>query len=205
MPTILYQSIPVIFLRTKKTGSHSVKKSLRIYAENNQVSYLEVRSKPSDNLDTHKYVSHMPAAALAKRLDVWNESIKFTFIRNPWEVLESFYNFLLYTGPKYGYDNPDNYDLSNFESFFFDLRSKHGTSNFNKEIYSIDDNIIAEVYDIKEIGTVLKSKFNITDVPVLNKQSYQSNFLKYTSELNKYIEVDYKWEIENFGYTKPLD
>ncbi len=202
MPTILYQATPIIFLRTKKTGSHSIKYCLKKYAEENQISYLEVRSKPTDNLNTHRFISHMPAKELAKRLDVWQTARKFTFVRNPWQVIYSYYYFNKYTGPEHGWNNPENYDLRSLYSFLESLKEIKGTTNFNKEIYSIDDQIIADVYDIFSISEVMNNMFGQSVVPNLNTQSYQIGNHE-LDLLDKYVYNDYEWEINEFKYTKP--
>ena len=203
MPTILYQSNPLIYLRTKKTGSHSVKQCIKEYAVKNQISYLEVRSKDTDTLETHQFVSHMPAEVLSQRLDVWNISTKFTFIRNPWSVLSSYYYFIKNTGPKYGWNNPDKYSLNNINDFVSSLIDIHGTCNFNKEIYCINNQVIADVYDISQISTVMKQYFNIDNVPNLNVQQYEPNYFNMSKKIDTYIYRDYKWEIDNFAYTTP--
>jgi hypothetical protein len=202
MPTILYHTTPIIFLRTKKTGSHSVKHCLKKYAEENQVSYLEVRSKSNDTLDTHRFISHMPAKDLAERLDVWDASKKFTFVRNPWQVIYSYFYFNKYTGPKHGWSNPENYDLRDLYSFLESLINIKGTTNFNKEIYSINDQIIADVYDISNIEKIMKTQFDQISVPRLNTQDYHMS--KHELDLlDKYVYNDYEWEINEFRYTKP--
>lgn len=202
MPTILYQEIPIIYLRTKKTGSHSVKYCLKKYAEENQISYLEVRSKPNDSLKTQKFVSHMSAKELSIRLDVWHEAKKFTFIRNPWQVIYSHYIFCKYTGPAHGWNNPDNYNLKSFSNYLKSLLDVHGTTNFNREIYTIDNKIIADVYDVTDIEKVIHQMFGKVYVPALNSQKYSIE--KYSLDLlDKYVYDDYMWEINEFKYTKP--
>lgn len=202
MPTILYQATPIIFLRTKKTGSHSVKYFLKNYAEENQISYLEVRSKSDDTLKTHKFISHMPAKDLAERLDVWQNAKKFTFVRNPWQVIYSYFYFCKYTGPNHGWNNPNNYKLTTLYDFLESLIDIKGTTNFNKEIYTIDNQIIADVYDAAHISSVLTNMFGSTQVPKLNVQHYQIQKSE-LDLLDKYVYNDYKWEINEFKYTKP--
>lgn len=205
MPTILYLTRPIIYLRTKKTGSHSIKDALKTYATENQISYLEVRSKPTDTLYTTRYVSHMHAIDLAERLDVWNDADKFTFIRNPWQSLFSYYYFIKYTGPKYQYNNPENYCTDTFEKFVCDLKSNHGSCNFNRPIYTIDNKIIADVYDVGDIETVMQKRFGITALKKLNAQQYVQESFETSDKIDNYIYEDYSWEIENFGYKRPLD
>lgn len=202
MPTILYQQTPIVYLRTKKTGSHSVKYCLKKYAEENQISYLEVRSKPFDTLETHKFISHMPAKSLAERLDVWDVSKKFTFIRNPWEVIYSSFFFSKYTGPKYGWNNPDNYDLKSLHHYLESLLDIHGTTNFNREIYTIDDKVIADVYDISDIKNVIGKMFGKIEVPNLNVQNYKIQ-KQDLDLLDKYVYSNYEWEIKKYGYERP--
>lgn len=203
MPTILYQSKPLIFLRTKKTGSHSVKHCMRQYAEQNSVSFLEVRSKDTDTLENSKFVSHMPAKYLKQRIDVWDDAYIFTFVRNPWKCLKSYYYFCKYSGPKYNWNNPDNYNLDNIENFVKSMIDIKGTCNFNREIYSINDCVVANVYDTNEMSSVIKNLFNITEVPRLCVQEYVQEHISLPSILDNYIYRDYKWEIERFGYEKP--
>lgn len=202
MPTILYHTTPIIFLRTKKTGSHSIKHCLKKYAEENQVSYLDVRSKSDDTLDTHKFISHMPAKDLSERLDVWNIAKKFTFVRNPWQVIYSYFYFNKYTGPSYGWNNPNNYDLRDLYSFLESLKDIKGTTNFNREIYVINNKIISDVYDVSDISNIMKEIFKQDIVPKLNTQGYQ--ICKHDLDLlDKYVYNDYEWEINEFGYTRP--
>lgn len=203
MPTILYHSSPLVYLRTKKTGSHAVKWCMKQYAEQNQVSILEVRSKDTDRLDTHKFVSHMPAKDLSKRLDVWDSAYKFTFIRNPWKVIYSYYNYIKYTLPTYNYQVQESYCLNNLNDFVLSLQDVHGTTNFNKEIYTIDNQVCADVFDVSSISSVMKKLFNVDNVPYQNTQEYNLNITEFTSAVDNYIYNDYEWEINEFAYTKP--
>jgi len=203
MPTVIYDSTPIVYLRTKKTGSHSVKHVLRQYADTKKLSILDVRSSDSDTLDNKRYISHMPAKVLSERLDVWNEAYKFTFVRNPWEAIASYYVFCKYTGPKYGWNNPDGYNLNNVDNFVLSLRDIHGTTNFNREIYTIDNKVIADVYDVSEIQKVFAQKFALEqEIPAYNSQIYSHNDYTPTKTMDKYLYDDYDWEINEFGYTK---
>ena len=203
MPTVIYDSTPVVYLRTKKTGSHSVKHMLRQYADSHKLSILDVRSSDTDTLEDKRFISHMSALALSQRLDVWNEAYKFTFIRNPWEVISSYYVFCKYTGPMCGWNNPDNYNLSNIDNFVHSLRDIHGTTNFNREIYTIDNNLIADVYDVKDIPKVFLEKFDLEqEIPKYNTQTYSHNDHIPSKTVDKYLYEDYDWEINEFGYTK---
>lgn len=205
MPTILYQNPPLVYLRSKKTGSHAVKQCMRQYAEENSVSILEVRSKDTDTLDDYKFISHMSAKVLKKRLDVWNISKKFTFIRNPWKCLISYYYFNKYTGSKYNWKNLNNYCLNNIEDFTKSLIDIKGTCNFNREIYTIDNNVICDVYDVKDINKIMKKFFNISTVPKILVQNYDQEDIKVSEKIDSFIHRDYAWEIDEFGFKKPLD
>ena len=204
MPTILYQNPPLVYLRSKKTGSHSVKHCMRQYAEENSISFLEVRSKDTDTLDDHKFISHMPAKVLQKRLDVWDTSKKFTFVRNPWKCLNSYYYFNKYTGPKYNWNNLNNYSLDNIEDFTKSLIDIKGTCNFNREIYTIDDQVICDVYDVKDIDKIMKEFFNIS-APKIFVQNYDQEDIVISEKIDSFIHRDYSWEIDEFGFEKPLD
>ena len=204
MPTVIYDTTPIIYLRPKKTGSHSVKECLRNYADTNKLTILDVRSSDRDTLHNKRFVSHMPADALAKRLDVWNEAYKFTFVRNPWESIASYYFFCKFTGPQHGWNNPDGYALKTVSDFVLSLIDIHGTTNFNRKIYTINNSVIADVYDVKSMRQVFLEKFALEqEIPVRNKQSY--SYINYMPErdADKYIYRDYEWEINEFGYTKP--
>ena len=144
----------------------------------------------------------MPAKDLSERLDVWNLADKFTFVRNPWEVIYSGFIFSKYTGPRYGWNNPDNYDLRSLHHYVNSLIDIHGTTNFNKEIYTIDNKVVADVYDISNIQKVMSDKFGINEVPKLNVQKYEMEYQD-LDMLDKYIYEDYEWEINEFKYRKP--
>lgn len=204
MPTVIYDTTPIVYLRTKKTGSHSVKHCLRQYADSKKLTILDVRSSDTDTLDNKRFVSHMPAKELSERLDVWNNSYKFTFVRNPWAVVSSYFVFCKFTGPKYGWNNPDKYNLSNIDNFVLSLRDVHGTTNFNRKIYTIDDKVIADVYDVSDIQKVFAEKFALEQqIPTYNKQDYSHNDYIPSDNMDKYFYKDYEWEINEFGYTKP--
>lgn len=51
----------------------------------------------------------------------------------------------------------------------------------------------------------MKKLFMIDNVPCKNTQKYNFNINEFTSRLDNYVYNDYEWEIENFGYKKPLD
>jgi len=203
MPTVLYQTPPLIYLRTKKTGSFSLKFCMREYAYNNQITILDVKSKYTDTLDTHKFISHMPAKDLSKRLDVWNSAYKFTFVRNPWKVIYSYYIYIKYTLPMYNYQVKESYCVNNLNDFVLSLQDVHGTINFNREIYTIDNQVCANVFDISSIPIVMKKLFMIDNVPCKNTQKYNFNINEFTSRLDNYVYNDYEWEINEFDYTKP--
>lgn len=201
MPTVIYHSSPLIYLRTKKAGSHSVKQCLRDYAEREQVTLLDVRSKVGDTVDDQPYISHMPASVLSQRIDVWDVATKFTFVRNPWECVVSYYNFLLFHGPKYGYHNPDNYDLRSLDGFVESLIDMTGTCNFNREVYTINDKIIADLYDVSHIQQFFIDNFGISKMYKKNKSPPID--IRVSSRLDKYIYEHYDEEIKLFNYEKP--
>ena len=205
MPTILYSSTPIVFLRSKKTGSTTVKKCIRDYAISNQISFLEVHSKDIETVYTNKFVSHMPAKYMQERCDVWDLAYKFSFCRNPWDSIKSYYYFCKYTGPKYGWNNPENYRLSNVYDFVSSMIDIKGTCNFNNEIYAIDDKVVADVFDMNQIASTMKRLFDVDTVPKLNTQDYKLENIVLPTSVDNYIYRDYKWEIEKFEYERPMD
>jgi hypothetical protein len=77
----------------------------------------------------------------------------------------------------------------------------NGTCNFNREVYTIDNVVIADLYDISQIQQFFNDNFDISKMYKKNKSPPID--IQVSGDIDKYIHDHYAEEIELFNYEKP--
>jgi len=145
-----------------------------------------------------KFKSHMSAEKVKMKVGntIWNEYFKFTFERNPWDKLVSFYSHL-----KPGIS---------FEAWIKTVKLSPYKQPFNYPLYSIEDSIALNFIgtyenlrkDLEYIFTKLTLPIKELPREKANYRKDKKSYRKYYNELTKKIvERNYSKEIKLFGYT----
>jgi len=192
-----------IFIAVPKTGSSTIRKTL------NPLSDI----KSTGDKDS-PYYWHASAASLRKHFIEqgwdWDTYYKFSFIRNPWDMVVSSYFYL-----KHEHESRFYYKDFSFEDFVF--RGQHILSHqpipfdTNQVDFLIDSDYNSVEYLINHIGRFeymqkdfnsICSEIGITceSLPKINKTKHKHYSEYYNSETREFIKNKYAKDIYEFGY-----
>ena len=145
-----------------------------------------------------KFRSHMSAEKVKMKVGntIWNEYFKFTFERNPWDKLVSFYSHLKPGIP--------------FEGWIKTVKLSPNKQPINYPLYSIENKIALNFIgtyenlrrDLEYIFTKLALPIKELPKERANYRKDKENYRKYYDKLTKkLVEQNYSKEIKLFGYT----
>jgi hypothetical protein len=184
-----------IFIHIQKTAGTSISSALNPFCE-----------------ETYPSIKHWSAVKIKQKFgsDIWNEYFKFTFIRNPYERLLSWYNMIDKSRGNPESNNFHSYIQKNIHSFSnFIMEDKnlmdinklqpHRISQFKKisQNGSVIVDFIGRYESINEDFCCICKKLNIPEVilPHINKFDHDHYMNYYTKEMinevNSFNEEDF--------------
>ncbi|MFX1303255.1 MAG: sulfotransferase family 2 domain-containing protein [Promethearchaeota archaeon] len=144
------------------------------------------------------FTSHMSARKVKMKVGegLWNKYFKFTFERNPWDKLVSFY---MHRKPGIPFDD-----------WVRTVKLSPYSQPLNYPLYTINGKIVLNFIGTYEnLEKDLKLIFNTLKLPLKELPSERTNYRKEKSNYRKYynnqskkiVERNYNKEIKLFGYT----
>jgi hypothetical protein len=215
MPFVTSESKKFIFIHIPKTAGMSLYELLKQYADPRKFG-ADIYPGP------HSQANSLKNEQLG---DIWNFYFKFSFVRNPWARLYSYYNFIrkLYPKRKHIYNKiwvfkngtPMNREFNDWilHSEFYHRKAPGvvpiPVQKRNQLSWITDDNyqniIVDFVGKVENINTDWKlicNKINIPfkPLPKKNSSSTQSYRDVYTQKTIDFVAKHHKRDIETFGY-----
>jgi hypothetical protein len=202
-----------IFVHVPKTAGSSIEYALSDYSDD------KVTKIPGDNVDIRD--KHIYLLTICKRIGYrkCNEFFKFTFVRNPFDRIFSYFRFYKKINTrdfiKFGRKLSDNTIYLSAESKILDfndwiIKNYNNISQIDIWPYIVDEkgDVIIDFIgkyeninmDFKKICEILE--INDVALPHINKSGSKADYRKfYNSRGRKYIEKKCEKELEYFNYT----
>ena len=151
----------------------------------------------------------------------WNSFYKFSFVRNPWDRLVSWWSTINQQRPLFEAGRLDNplrayilHRARSFENFLAidddDLAAKaHGMRVFRNQVDYLCDaqgkiivDVIGRFERLEEDATVVLRRLGISDaaIPRLNTSTHERYTQYYTPSMADFVATRYARDIEAFGY-----
>lgn len=197
----------LIYISISKTGISSIRSIFlkKVGATYNKKNYKTIHGKVAD---IFQYIS-------IKKVSKQQDTYKFSIVRNPFDRLVSCYkNKILdeeYLPIQKGYDSLFYKDMS-FEEFAKGvcqlpdmLSDRHFRSQYSYLFYKgeLIVDFLGKFENIDEDFDVIKKKYDLGELPHINKSSTKSNYRDYyTPELVQLVYNRYKNDVEKFNYLK---
>ena len=208
----------IIFIHIPKTGGTSVKKLL-LNLKNPELSFYEkVKYYYYEEIKRKKLLSRHGKAIEYFNFfesDLWSNSLKFTCVRNPWDLMVSSYHWWIQHGQKFSKLNLMYNDISKM-SFNKFMNSKYGKEminecNGNAQDWFLDNSkkIIVDGiiklenfnFEFKELLDKSKKKFHGNIDLSKENTTIRENYQKYYNKETKQIIKDrFKYLIEYCNY-----
>jgi len=208
----------IIYVHIPKTGGTSIRKLLVNLKNNDVLNNDKKKYYYSEELKREKISSiHGKAKDYLEFIekDLWDTSLKFASVRNPWDLMVSSYHWWLQNGNKFNRLKNMYLDISkmNFEEY---LKSSYGTNMINECVGNIEDWFLDKDKNMMLDGLVRlehfendflkliqksnKKIYNFSDLPkenVTKRKEYQFYYNNHTSLL---VEERFKFLIDYCGY-----
>jgi hypothetical protein len=215
---IISYSHKFIFFHVAKVAGLSIREALKDYA--GEPEKFKIKQPPKLLGDTpnpfyemwQSFLVHAKARDAKKELpeEVYNNFLKFAFVRNPWDWQVSMYHFLLKESSNSRYSIVKS--MVNFDEYLqWVVSTKNpypkGATKLQKDmITDAEGNLIVDfvgryenlVQDFQVICEVLALKASL---PHLNNTVHRNYRSYYNEKTKKMIEEHFKEDIELFGYT----
>lgn len=208
----------IIFIHIPKTGGTSVKKLL-LNLKNPELSFYDkVKYYYYEEIKRKKLLSRHGKAIEYFNFfesDLWSNSLKFTCVRNPWDLMVSSYHWWIQHGQKFSKLNLMYNDISKM-SFNEFMNSKYGKEminecNGNAQDWFLDNSkkIIVDGiiklenfnFEFKELLDKSKKKFHGNIDLSKENTTIRENYQKYYNKETKQIIKDrFKYLIEYCNY-----
>ena len=198
-----------IFISVSKTGSTSVRNILK--------DYSDILSNDDKN---SPYYHHTSSDKLKQYFQetaqCWDDYFKFTFVRNPYDRVVSWWNYIKSTYKAQQKGKPKNTteewqkfcaevmtNHNNFKSFILARKLPRSASEF---IFDKDENnlldFIGKLENLQEDFDVVCDKIGIPpqQLPHVNKTKHKHYTEYYDDETREIVAEKYAKDIEYFGY-----
>ena len=208
----------IIFIHIPKTGGTSVKKLL-LNLKNPELSFYDkVKYYYYEEIKRKKLLSRHGKAIEYFNFfesDLWSNSLKFTCVRNPWDLMVSSYHWWIQHGQKFSKLNLMYNDISKM-SFNEFMNSKYGKEMINECNGNAQDWFLDNSKKIIVDGIIKLENFNFEFKELLDKSkksfhgnidlskentTIRENYQKYYNKETKQIIKDrFKYLIEYCNY-----
>jgi|TARA_B110000971_G_C19962872_1_gene478789 hypothetical protein len=209
----------IIFIHIPKTGGTSLRKLL-IELEDGNISHEDKKKYYYAEELKRKNISSIHGKAKhylqVMNKELWDKSLKFTSVRNPWDLMVSSYHWWLQHGHQFPRLRQMYADIS-LMSFKDYLKSPYGNSMINECVGNVEDWIfdknknmlldgLVRLENFDEDFNKLVKKFNksfnglnyLTKINVTNRKRYQEY---YDLETQALVEKRFKFLIDHCGYS----
>ncbi|MFX0075249.1 MAG: sulfotransferase family 2 domain-containing protein [Candidatus Hermodarchaeota archaeon] len=201
-----------IYIKTRKTASTSIQILLGNYCDEYDImTPIKLVSTEAGKLYNEKAInykgfeSHMSANQVMKKVgkEIWNEYFKFTFERNPWDKVVSYYCHM----------KAIEKTKKTFEDWLITTEVNPLKQPINYPLYTIRSGLkrrvaldyIGKYESLMEDLEYILQKLNL---PLIDLTKEKANFRGentgyrefYNEKLKEIVETNYKEEIELFDY-----
>lgn len=218
-----------IYTKTYKTASTSIELFFEPYclpeeegdlSHRRQEQVTEAGIVGCRGYDPEKvtWYNHMPAVQIRKKIgtEVWNSYYKFCSIRNPFDKAVSMYNNVR-SSSDYGYvNNVLRGKIASMNKYILKLDFERFIKSFDsdRDKYTIDgkfcldgviffEHIKEDIWKMANKVGVKKESKNLPRLKSSNRITSCSTYEYYTDKSREYIEREFAFELEQFGYTFP--
>lgn len=180
-----------VYITIPKTASSTVKTTLN--------KFCEPVFRPKSDKDA-LYLPHSPAVVIKKLFTDnkwdWNNYFKFTFVRNPWDMVVSYYTFL----KRIQEINAVNKTFKEFITINFNPTCPSGLARPFPITSEMD--YIGQVENIQHDFDIICDKIGIPkqQLPHINKTKHKHYSEYYDNDTRDYINEIYKDVIDMFNY-----
>jgi chondroitin 4-sulfotransferase 11 len=198
-----------IFIHIQKTAGSSLTKALQDI-DDCSIDYIS----SSEIYRNSKSAKHIHAKNLKEFIsdDIWFSYFKFSFVRNPYDRLVSWYNMCTKVLPNSESDNPFiayvRDQLVTFENFVKVNNGLMKQTAINQTEYLVDDKGNYIVDYVCRFEDLDKEIFKLNDIigetiqiPHLNKNIHEHYKTFYTKETQDIVEKQFSTDITNFSYS----
>jgi len=167
----------IIFIHIPKTGGTSVKKLL-LNLKNPELSFYDkVKYYYFEEIKRKNLLSRHGKAVEYLNFfenDIWRDSLKFTCVRNPWDLMVSSYHWWIQHGHKFSKLNKMYTDISKM-SFNEYMHSKYGKEMINECSGNAQDWFLNDSKKIIVDGVIKLENFNFEFKELLDKSNKKLN------------------------------
>lgn len=195
-----------IYIHIPKTAGTSISKAI----DSLPTKPIPSRIVPVD----YKYAKHHKAREMKRLLGdaIWNDYFSFAFIRNPWDLMVSSYNWWLQKARQYSWLKNDCDRIEQMGNFDTYIRSHYGQKLINQFEGSLSDwvaedgkvivSYVAKFERLHEDWQEVCKRLNAEHQPLphLNPTKRKPYTEYYTPETRQMVADRFKWVIDNFGY-----
>lgn len=210
----VYPELKAIFIHIPKTAGTSIHHSLDEMAAERMVSSdFDKLGKKLQHLDLSKHVKAadlMPVVGQAR----WDGCFSFTFVRNPWDLMVSSYEWWCQKAYKFKYLKEKAKEVSAFPSFTDYILSDYGQYMINEfagnmtDWYCVDEvqvvDFVGKVENIDSDWAVICNALDVDvekyRLPFANKSVRKPYQDYYTNETRQIIGDRFAPTIEQFEY-----
>ena len=197
-----------IFVHVPKTAGSS----MRRYFGKRGFGAVEYHAPDGSNDDvTGVYVNGTAWRIKRNLLGVWDDYFKFTFVRNPWDRMVSFFNYqkkVVHKKEKYGIEHfsYEKYKKSTEHGDFSLWLGEHRTMSFLNFLSDDSGNLmmdfIGKVENLQEDFNIVCDKIKIPrqQLPHINKTKHKHYTEYYDEETKSIVAEKCKKDIEYFNY-----
>ena len=210
----IFPKIGLVFIHIPKTAGTSLHSYFarlsEMYAPDARLPELEPYAREIG-------YKHMKACELRKRIgdDLWNRAVKVAFVRNPWDLMVSSYNWWLQKAPTYPHYREQVAQVRALGSYANFLASNFGTSMIIETTGSMEDwfqeggrDIVDYVGKVETIDAdlrMIRELAGLADdgaIPLghLNSTKREGYRSYYDDESREMIRRRFAYIIDRFGY-----
>jgi len=204
-----------IFIHIYKIAGSSIRKALRKYAYPNRFKLIlnlltkSVLKRLGKNIILPYYPEMMlPAHISAKELqnhipeDIFKEFYKFAFVRNPWDWQVSFYFYMKQNPNHFQYDIVKTMTFEEYINWRVESDLKLQKDSVVDDNGDLLVDFIGRYENLNADFQAICDRLGIrASLPYRNKSTHRDYREYYTEETKRIVEVNFKEDIDFFGYT----